>query len=386
MVIARPPKLATCEPATGDMGIIAVASCRLDPKEAKTVMAAFKMDRCPTNPIRLSDLLGRTRFAECLSGLVQPLPTLSREVGNEVWAFLGKLLPGGSTKFISVVGMLNDLYKRGALDRCQNLVVSSSGNTAIAAALSLYGTGVKLHAVVDPRTAPGKLDELSRWGALIVMVEQPDEKRGWLGARLRRTEELVCDLPNAVDLDQYGNGGALVAHYEFTGNFLWRALECDIDVAVASVGTGGTAGGTFYRLRELNPTIKTVAVDCEGSAVLGGLPTAHLLTGIGAQFACTNVLRTYASMAGLPPQVIGDAEAFREAHWLLNHEGISVGGSSGATIAAIRHISRELTGQRVVLILPDGGESYQQTIFNTSWLSGHGIIITTKEEPVCPCL
>jgi cysteine synthase A len=85
-------------------------------------------------------------------------------------------------------------------------------------------------------------------------------------------------------------------------------------------------------------------------------------------------------MTGFPPQVIGDEEAFRAAHWLLKHEGISVGGSAGAAIAAVRRVSSRLSGQRIVVILPDGGESYEQTIFSPSWLKDHGIIIDSKEE------
>lgn len=333
-----------------------------------------------TNSIKLSTLLLRLHFAECLPRLIQPLPVLSEAVGNDVWVLLGKALPAGSTKFISVVGMLNRLYVQGVLRNCKDLALSSSGNTAIAVAQSVYGTGVQLHAVVDPRTAPGKLEELMRWRAEVVMVEHPHPEGGWLGARLEEVGRLVRTVPGAVDVDQYHNVGALEAHYEFTGNFLWRALAGNIDVAVAPIGTGGTCGGTFYRLRELNPAIKTVAVDCEGSAVLGGSPRPHLLTGIGAQFACANVSRAYGSMVGLPPEVIGDAEAFRETHWLFKHEGICVGGSSGAAIAAVRRISGKVSGKRIVAILPDGGETYQETIFNSSWLARHGINTNNKGE------
>ncbi len=329
--------------------------------------------------IRWPDLLRRVGFSDCLPNLIQPLPVLSLEVGNEVFALLGRTLPSGSTKFISVLGMLTEFHKLGVLRGCKNMVVSSSGNTGIAAAECLYGSGIRLHVVVDPRTALGKFEELSRWDAEVVLVEAPDEKSGWLGARLQRVQQLCQRLPDAVDLDQYGNIGALEAHYEFTGNFVWRQLQGRIDVAIAPIGTGGTAGGTFSRLRELSPVIKTIAVDCEGSGLMGGTPRPHLLTGIGAQFACTNVLRAYSSMTGFPPQIIGDEDAFRESHWLLRHEGISVGGSAGAAVAAVRRVSRRLAGQRMLIILPDGGEAYRETIFNPLWLLEHGLNINSKE-------
>ncbi|MCX6585818.1 MAG: pyridoxal-phosphate dependent enzyme [Acidobacteria bacterium] len=304
--------------------------------------------------------------------LMVDLPKLSEQTGNNVTAFLGSRLPSGSLKFISVVGMLANLVQQKS-GRIEHIFASTSGNTGIAAALLLHGSGVKFHPVIDPRTAPGKKKELLDLGADIVEVSSPDPLSGYLGARLKAVAALVRSTPHSVDLDQYSNVGALAGHYYFTGPYIWNYTAGQVDIMVSPIGTGGTFGGTAFSLRGLNDGLAAVPVDCEGSAILGNNPGKHLLTGLGAHIRCNNVIRAYPAMCGCKPQIIGDEEAFKAAHWLRAEEGIWAGGSSGAAIAAVRRVASQVSGKRIVVLLPDGGESYEETVFDPAWLAKHNI-------------
>jgi cysteine synthase len=118
-----------------------------------------------------------------------------------------------------------------------------------------------------------------------------------------------------------------------------------------------------------------IPVDCEGSIVLGGPQGPHLLTGLGAHIVCKNARRAYSAIGGGRPRIIGDAAAFRAAHWVRKQDGIWVGGSSGAALAAVDELALEMQGKNIVVVCPDGGSSYQDTIYDPAWLAKHGLNI-----------
>jgi cysteine synthase len=314
--------------------------------------------------------------------VIKYLPQLSQETGNQVYALQGGKCPSGSVKYVSVQGMLNNLSQQGILSGCHDLVASSSGNTAIAGGHKLKGTGISLHAVMDPRMTDWRKQALRDLDVHLIEVKQPDPVRGYLGARLRAVEEFVKATPGAVDLDQYANCGALNGHYQVTGPLIWRFMRGKIDAFVAPIGTGGTFGGTAFYLLRKSPSVITVPVDYEGSAVISGQPGPHLLTGIGAHFACANAVFAYRAVSGASPQIVGDQEAIEALHWLRDVEGIGAGGSSGAAVVAVRRLSRRIQNSRIVVVFPDGDEPYQDTLFNHAWLKEQGITIRQKQKEV----
>jgi cysteine synthase len=308
-----------------------------------------------------------------LNHLIEYLPQFSRQTGNEVYALQGALLPSGSVKYISVLGMLNEMRQQGVLKGCRHLVASSSGNTVQAAAYQLRGTGIHVHAVIDPRTTEWRKQALRALDVDLIEVSEPDPIRGYLGARLLAVENFLQTTQASVDLNQYTNCGALNGHYQVTGPWIWRYMKGQIDVFVAPIGTGGTFGGTAFYLSQKSPSVITMPVDCEGSAVICGRPGPHLLTGIGAHFACENARLAYRAVRGAAPQVVNDQDAIEELHWLRDVEGIHAGGSGGAALFAVRRLSRRICNRRVVVIFPDGHEAYQDTLFSPSWLTEHNI-------------
>jgi len=306
--------------------------------------------------------------------LLQPLKGFAAEIGAaEVVAFMGKRLPAGSTKYVASLGMIEYLAMHGRLADCKTFVLSSSGNTAIAQAINAAEMGIGVIAVLDVRTASGKVKELQKLGVEIVLIKQPHPTGGFVLARIEKAKEIERTVKGAIDVDQYNNLGASLAHYSFTGRYIWECLKGQIDIVAAAISTGATAGGIFHRIREYSSRVATLAVDCEGSILTGRPAGKHLLTGIGAQIISANMRVAYPAMVGLPPAVVSDADAFNECHRLRQTDDVFVGGSSGAVLAALRKLGKFIRGKRVVAVLADGGESYEDTIFNSVWLEAHGI-------------
>ena len=169
-------------------------------------------------------------------------------------------------------------------------------------------------------------------------------------------------------LDQYSNPGALLAHSQITGPWIWRSLQGNVDAFVAALGTGGTFGGTARYLLRCNPSLRSVAVDCRGSVLIYGRQEPHLLTGIGAALVSSNVRLAYEAIRGAAPRVVDDQTAFRRARWLRQVEGIGTGGSGGAVIEAAIGLKREITDKNIVVILPDGERDYMCSVHNSEWM------------------
>jgi cysteine synthase len=313
--------------------------------------------------------------------LMQPFPKFASEIGAaEVWGFMGKYLPAGSTKSVAALGMVEFEAMQGKLAGCKRFVLSTSANTGIAKCHIGARLGIPVTTVIDSRISPGKLAELKRLGADIVMVDKPHPTGGFVQARIEMARRIAAETDGALDVDQYNNPGAPLAHYTYTGRLIWERLRGRIDVVAAAISTGATAAGIFHRIRDYDSRVATLAVDCEGSILTGRPAGPHLLTGIGAQIISDNMRIAYSAIAGLPPAVISDADAFRECHRILASDGEYVGGSAGAVFAAIRALGARAHGKRIVAILADGGEAYEETIFNHAWLAAKQININNSES------
>jgi cysteine synthase len=302
------------------------------------------------------------------------LDGLSRLTGNKFYALRGGAFPSGSVKYVSVVGMLQHMMNLGNLRGVKDVYASTSGNTGMAAAMICREMGLRFHAVIDPRTTSEQRMELVELGADLIEVNEQDPEVGFVGARIRKVQELVRGKPEAIDLDQYGNPGALLGHYELTGPWLFEQMDGRIDVLICAIGTGGTFGGIAHYLIRRIPHIITVPVDCLGSRVIYGKPEPHLLTGIGAAFIPLNALRAYGAVRGTRPCVVTDRDAFLAARWLRETEGIGVGGSGGAVLVAAMALSSQIAKRRFAIIFHDDDRRYASTIFNDDWMKSKGFL------------
>ena len=197
---------------------------------------------------------------------------------------------------------------------------------------------------------------MKAYGAEVVLT---DGAKGMAGA-IERAEELAREIPNAFIPGQFTNPANPAAHRATTGPEIWDATQGRIDAFVAGVGTGGTISGTGSYLKEKNPAIRVIAVEPAGSAVLsGGAPGAHGLQGIGAGFVPKTLdVSVYDEIL-----TITDEEAYEAGRELASKEGLLVGISSGAAVAAAAKVAARPESERktIVVLLPDTGERYLST-------------------------
>lgn len=297
-----------------------------------------------------------------------PLVRLRPRAGAhvDVWAKLEAANPGGSAKDRTALAMVEDALTSGRLAEGGRIVESSSGNLGLALSMIAAARGLRFTCVVDPRTNEATRVAMTRLGAEVIAVEEPDERTGdWLAARLARVERLCAEDPAAVWLDQYSNPAALRAHRDGTMREIVTALD-PVDWLFVATSTTGTIGGCLARIRGDGLATRVVAVDAEGSVLFGGRRGERRLPGYGA-----GVVPALAEHAA-PDEVVRvtDLAAVAACRALARGEGILAGASSGAVCAALSSRLADIpSGSRVVLIFPDGGGAYADNVYSDRWVA-----------------
>ena len=252
--------------------------------------------------------------------------------------------------------MIEALEESGELDKDTVIIEPTSGNTGIALAFVCAAKGYRL-ILTMPKTMSAERRKMLRYlGAELVLT---DGALGISGA-VARAEALVKELPKAVMPQQFMNKANPAIHRITTAEEIWHDTAGQVDMVVCGVGTGGTLTGVGAVLKELNPEVKMVAVEPEDSPVLsGGQPGPHKIQGIGAGFI-PSILDI-----GLIDEIIriGNDTAFRTAREAAALEGLPIGISSGAALAATLEIGGrpEMAGKKIVTILPSFAERYLST-------------------------
>ncbi|MCQ2501443.1 MAG: cysteine synthase A [Lachnospiraceae bacterium] len=266
------------------------------------------------------------------------------------------LNPAGSAKDRIAKYMIQDAENAGLLKPGATIVEPTSGNTGIGLASAAAAKGYKLILTMPETMSVERRNILKAYGAEIVLTEG---SKGMTGA-IAKAKEIAENTENAFLAGQFDNPSNPKAHRETTGPEIWNDTDGEVDIFVASVGTGGTITGTGEYLKSKNPEIQVVAVEPATSPVLsGGNAGAHKIQGIGAGFV-PEVLNT-----GVYNEVITiDNEiCFTTAKELAHLEGVLVGISSGAALQAAIQVAQrpESEGKTVVVLLPDSGDRYYST-------------------------
>lgn len=295
-------------------------------------------------------LIGRTPLLE--------LTHLEHQFGLKarILAKLEYFNPAGSVKDRIAKEMLDDAEAAGTLKPGSVIIEPTSGNTGIGLSAIAAVRGNRIIIVMPETMSIERRNLMRAYGAELVLTEGA---KGMKGA-IEEAERLAAEIPNSFIPSQFSNPANPAVHERTTGPEIWEDTDGAVDILVAGVGTGGTLSGTGAYLKAQNPAIQVVAVEPAGSPVLSeGRAGAHKIQGIGAGF----VPETLDAAIYDEVITIEDEEAFEAGRELAARDGLLVGISSGAAVAAAAKLARrpENAGKNIVVILPDTGERYLST-------------------------
>ena len=264
--------------------------------------------------------------------------------------------PAGSIKDRIAKAMIDDGEKRGLLKPGSVIIEPTSGNTGIGLAAVAAARGYRVIIVMPDTMSVERRKLMKAYGAELVLTEG---SKGMKGA-IARAEELAKEIEGSFIPGQFVNPANPAIHRSTTGPEIYADTDGAVDIFVAGVGTGGTITGVGEYLKEKKPGVRVVAVEPESSAVLStGVAGAHKIQGIGAGFVPA-VLNT-----GVYDEIVtvSNEDAFETGRLVGRKEGVLVGISSGAALAAaIRLAQREENeGKTIVVLFPDTGERYLST-------------------------
>ena len=299
---------------------------------------------------RITDTIGGTPLVELQN--IEKKFNLKARLLAKVESFN----PAGSVKDRIAKAMIEDAEKRGLINKDTVLVEPTSGNTGIGLSMVAASKGMRIILTMPETMSVERRNLLKAYGAELVLTEGA---KGMKGA-IAKAEELAKEIPNSFIPSQFTNPANPNIHYLTTGPEIFADTDGKADYFVAGVGTGGTISGTGNFLKEKIPGIKVVAVEPETSPVLSkGTPGPHKIQGIGAGFV-PDTLDTKVYDEIIP---ISNEEAFEKGRESARTEGLLIGISSGAALAAAIKIAqrKENEGKTIVVLFPDTGERYLST-------------------------
>jgi cysteine synthase A len=270
----------------------------------------------------------------------------------EVWVKQERLNPAGSIKDRIALSMIEDAERRGILRPNSVIIEPTSGNTGVGLAMVCAVKGYRLILVMPESMSVERRKLMAAYGATFELT--PREK-GMKGA-IEKAAELVAATPGAWMPQQFENEANIEVHRRTTAEEIAVDFPEGLDYLITGVGTGGHLTGVAEALKPRFPGLKVFAVEPEASPVIsGGSPSPHPIQGIGAGFVPQNLhLEVLDGVIAVPAD-----EAFRYAARCAREEGVLVGISSGASLAAVaRKLPEMPDGSRVLTFNYDTGERY----------------------------
>lgn len=277
-----------------------------------------------------------------------PIVNIAR-VNENIYLKLEGKNPGGSVKDRAVLGMILGMEERGELKSGDKIVEATSGNTGIATAMIGKNRGYGVTIIMPESMSVERRALIKAYGAELILTEAAKGMQGTID----KMNELLKS-GEYKSLGQFDNQDNPNYHYKTTGPEILKDVP-DADIFVAGIGTGGTVSGVGRYLKEKNPNIKIFGVEPAASPLINENKFGpHKIQGIGANF----IPKIYDGSIVDEVLTITDDEAFDAAREVSNKEGIMIGISSGANVAAAKKLAEKFPDKKIVTISPDGAEKY----------------------------
>ena len=320
----------------------------------------------------ITDLIGNTPLIR--------LNRLSDETGCEILGKAEFMNPGGSIKDRAALSIVQSARASGALRPGGTIVEGTAGNTGIGLALVGAALGHPVVIVIPRTQSEEKKQAIRSLGARLVEVDaapfsSPNHFVHYSG---RLAGELDASEPNgAIWSNQFDNLANREAHYATTGPEIWAQTDGKVDAFVSAIGSGGTIVGVSQYLRERNPDIQVAIADPAGAAMFNWF-TQGVMTSEGSSITeGIGVARITGNLEGFKPDHayrIEDAEFLPILFDLVQHEGLSLGGSAGVNLAGAVRLARDLgPGKTIVTCLCDPGSRYASKLFDADFLRSKGL-------------
>lgn len=311
-----------------------------------------------------------------------PLVQLNKVVEGVSATVLAKVEtfnPGNSIKDRMALKMIEDAEANGRLKPGGTIIEGTSGNTGMGLAIAAIIKGYRCIFTTTDKQSQEKIDALRALGAEVIVCPtnvDPEDPRSYYSVSSRLEKE----VPNSWKPNQYDNLSNSQAHYQSTGPEIWEQSEGKITHLVVGVGTGGTISGTAKYLKEKNPNIKVWGVDSYGSIFKKYHETGifdkeeiypYITEGIGEDFLPKNVDFSLIDHF----EKVTDRDAAIWTREIARKDGIFVGNSAGAAVAAIHQLKKELKPEDVVVVIfHDHGIRYLGKMFNDAWMRDRGFL------------
>lgn len=276
--------------------------------------------------------------------------------------------PFGSMKDRAATHIIKSVYRLGIINEKTTIIESSSGNFGIALAIVCKRMGLRFICVIDANTNLSTEKLLKVYGADIIKISKADEYGGYLLNRLAKVKEIISKNENIYWTNQYENPLNAEAYHSLADEVLNDINNPDY--IFIPVSSGGTITGISCRMKRLCPGTKIIAVDSIGSVIFGGGAKKRHLPGLGS-----SIVPAILKQAKIDDIVmVEEADMIHECRDFFCKNGLLIGGSSGACLCAIKKycdINDLPKSSKLVVIFPDKGERYIDSIYDDSWCQEH---------------